>query len=46
MGQSMRLVALLTPGAFRKRSRQHTQDVKAFAERGVERETDVRETTG
>jgi hypothetical protein len=35
----MRLMGLLMPGAFRKQSRQHMQDFKAFAERG----TDVRE---
>ncbi|BAH55287.1 SRPBCC family protein [Rhodococcus opacus] len=40
-GVLMRLVALLMPGAFRKQSRQHMQDFKAFAEQG----TDVRDTT-
>ncbi len=35
----MRLVALLMPGSFRKQSRQHMQDFKAFAEQG----TDVRQ---
>ena len=38
----MRLVGLLMPGAFRKQSRQHMQDFKAFAEQG----TDVREAKG
>ena len=40
-GLLMRLVGLLMPGAFRKQSRQHMQDFKAFAEQG----TDVREAT-
>lgn len=35
----MRLVGLLMPGAFRKQSRRHIQDFKAFAEQGQ----DVRE---
>ncbi|GGX39052.1 SRPBCC family protein [Streptomyces chryseus] len=35
----MRLVGVLMPGAFRKQSRQHMQDFKAFAELGK----DVRE---
>ena len=30
----MRLMGLLMPGAFRKQSRQHMQDFKAFAEQG------------
>ena len=30
----MRLVGLLMPGSFRKQSRQHMQDFKAFAEQG------------
>ncbi|MEU3767157.1 SRPBCC family protein [Amycolatopsis keratiniphila] len=38
-GLMIRLVALLTPGSFRKQSRQHMQDFKAFAEHG----TDVRQ---
>jgi hypothetical protein len=38
-GLLMRLVGLLMPGAFRKQSRQHMQDFKAFAEQG----RDVRE---
>ncbi|MEV4899011.1 SRPBCC family protein [Nonomuraea sp. NPDC055795] len=38
-GVVMRLVGLLMPGAFRKQSRQHMQDFKAFAELGK----DVRE---
>jgi hypothetical protein len=38
----MRLAGLLMPGAFRKQSRQHMEDFKAFAERG----TDVRDATG
>ncbi|MBG0566689.1 SRPBCC family protein [Actinoplanes aureus] len=38
----MRLVGLLMPGAFRKQSRQHMQDFKAFAEQGQ----DVRDATG
>jgi hypothetical protein len=33
-GLLMRLVALLMPGSFRKQSRQHMQDFKAFAEQG------------
>jgi hypothetical protein len=33
-GLMMRLVGLLIPGAFRKQSRQHMQDFKAFAEQG------------
>jgi hypothetical protein len=33
-GVLMRLVGLLMPSAFRKQSRQHTQDFKAFAEHG------------
>ncbi|MFB9316057.1 SRPBCC family protein [Cryptosporangium minutisporangium] len=33
-GVMMRLVGLLMPGAFRKQSRQHLQDFKAFAEQG------------
>ncbi|MBP2478263.1 hypothetical protein JOF53_007135 [Crossiella equi] len=41
-GLLMRLVGLLMPGGFRKRSRQHMLDFKAFAERG----RDVREETG
>nr|WP_240670157.1 SRPBCC family protein [Actinoplanes solisilvae] len=41
-GVLMRLVGLLMPGAFRKQSRQHMQDFKAFAEQGQ----DVRNTTG
>ena len=41
-GVPMRLVGLLMRGAFRKQSRQHMQDFKAFAEQG----TDVREATG
>jgi hypothetical protein len=36
----LRLVAPLMPGAFRKQSRQHRQDFKAFAEHGQ----DVRES--
>jgi hypothetical protein len=36
----MRLVGLLMPGAFRKQSRAHMQDFKAFAEQGK----DVRDT--
>ncbi|MGC5015501.1 SRPBCC family protein [Streptosporangium sp. DT93] len=40
-GFAMKLVGLLMPGAFRKQSRQHLQDFKAFAERG----RDVREAT-
>ncbi|MFE9045650.1 SRPBCC family protein [Streptomyces sp. NPDC007818] len=38
-GFFMRLVGLVMPGAFRKQSRQHMRDFKAFAERGA----DVRE---
>ncbi|MDD7918735.1 SRPBCC family protein [Actinomycetospora callitridis] len=38
----MRLVGLVMPGAFRKQTRQHMQDFRAFAEQG----TDVREATG
>jgi hypothetical protein len=38
-GVLMRLVGLLMPGAFRKQSRQHMLDFKAFAEQGK----DVRE---
>lgn len=38
----MRLVGLVMPGAFRKQTRQHMQDFKAFAEHG----TDVRDATG
>lgn len=41
-GLLMRLMALLMPGAFRKQSRQHMQDFKAFAEHGK----DVRQTKG
>jgi hypothetical protein len=37
----MRLVGLVVPGAFRKQTRRHMQDFKAFAERG----TDVRGAT-
>ncbi|QNP67915.1 SRPBCC family protein [Streptomyces genisteinicus] len=37
----MKLVALLMPGSFRKQSRQHMTDFKAFAEHG----TDVRDAT-
>ncbi len=33
-GFMMRMVGLLMPGAFRKQSRQHMQDFKAFAEQG------------
>ncbi|NKY55053.1 SRPBCC family protein [Nocardia flavorosea] len=39
-GFLMKLMGLLMPGAFRKQSRQHMQDFKAFAEQGK----DVRET--
>ena len=39
-GLLMRLVGLLMPGAFRKQSREHMQDFKAFAEQGK----DVRDT--
>ena len=38
-GLLMRLMGRLMPGAFRKQSRQHMQDFKAFAEQG----TDVRQ---
>lgn len=38
-GLVMRLVGLLMPASFRKQSRQHMQDFKAFAEHG----TDVRQ---
>ena len=38
-GVLMRLVGLLMPGSFRKQSRQHMRDFKAFAEEGK----DVRE---
>jgi hypothetical protein len=38
----MRLVGLVMPGAFRKQTRQHMQDFKAFAEQG----TDVRAAKG
>jgi Polyketide cyclase / dehydrase and lipid transport len=38
----MRLLAPFMRGAFRKQSRQHMQDFKAFAEQG----TDVRDATG
>lgn len=41
-GVMMRLVGFLMPGAFRKQSRQHMQDFKAFAEQGK----DVREAKG
>ena len=41
-GLPMRLVGPLMPGAFRKQSRQHMLDFKAFAEHG----TDVREEKG
>jgi hypothetical protein len=37
----MRLVGLVVPGAFRKQTRRHMQDFKAFAEQG----TDVRGAT-
>lgn len=40
-GLPMRLVAPFMRGAFRKQSRQHMQDFKAFAEQG----TDVRDAT-
>ena len=40
-GLLMRLVGLLMPAAFRKQTRQHMQDFKAFAEQGK----DVREAT-
>ncbi|MGW6937528.1 SRPBCC family protein [Streptomyces xanthophaeus] len=40
-GFLMKLVGLLMPGAFRKQSRLHMQDFKAFAEQGK----DVREAT-
>jgi len=38
----MRLVGLWMPGAFRKQSQQHMQDLKAFAEQGQ----DVRDAKG
>jgi hypothetical protein len=41
-GLVMRLVGLLMPGTFRKQSRQHMQDFKAFAVHGK----DVREAKG
>lgn len=41
-GLLMRLAGLLMPGAFRKQSRRHMQDFKAFAEHGK----DVREAKG
>jgi hypothetical protein len=41
-GLLMQLVGLVMPGAFRKQSRQHMQDFKAFAEQGK----DVRQETG
>ena len=41
-GLPMRLLAPLMRGTFRKQSRQHMQDFKAFAEQG----TDVREAKG
>ncbi|MBR8742720.1 SRPBCC family protein [Nocardiopsis sp. MG754419] len=41
-GLLMRLVGLAMPGVFRKQSRRHMQDFKAFAEQGK----DVREATG
>ena len=41
-GSLMRLVAPLMAGVFRKQSRQHMQDFKAFAEEGK----DVRDATG
>ncbi|MBB1159836.1 MULTISPECIES: SRPBCC family protein [Amycolatopsis] len=40
-GLLMRLAGLAMPGSFRKQSRQHMEDFKAFAEHG----TDVRQTT-
>ncbi|MFD9966545.1 SRPBCC family protein [Amycolatopsis sp. NPDC058986] len=40
-GLLMRLVGLVMPGSFRKQSRQHMEDFKAFAEHG----TDVRQAT-
>ncbi|WP_031470370.1 SRPBCC family protein [Sciscionella sediminilitoris] len=40
-GLLMRLVGLVLPGVFRKQSRQHMEDFKAFAEHG----TDVRQGT-
>lgn len=40
-GLLMRLMGRLMPGTFRKQSRQHMQDFKAFAEQG----TDVRQGT-
>ena len=41
-GLLMKVVGLVMPGAFRKQSRQHLEDFKAFAEQG----TDVRGATG
>jgi hypothetical protein len=41
-GLPMRLAGLLMPGAFRKQSRQHMEDFKAFAEQGK----DVRAAAG
>ena len=41
-GLPMRLAALFMRGTFRKQTRQHMQDFKAFAEQG----TDVRTTMG
>jgi hypothetical protein len=41
-GLPMRLAALFMPGAFRKQSRQHMADFKAFAEHGK----DVRAAAG
>jgi hypothetical protein len=35
-GVLMRVVGLLMPGSFRKQSRQHMEDFKAFAERGAD----------
>ena len=40
-GLPMRLIVLFVRGAFRKQSRQHMQDFKAFAEKGL----DVRHST-
>ena len=40
-GMLMRVMGRLVPGVFRKQSRQHMQDFKAFAEQG----TDVRRGT-
>jgi hypothetical protein len=40
-GLLMRLMGRLMPGTFRKQSRQHMQDFKAFAEQG----TDIRQGT-